>query len=966
MPRFDFLDLISPAGSPGAGPQVVGMEGDWQPGLVAQVTAAHEGWSALSGIDLQVPVVSSFPLKDSQGSPGLYHAVVVTWQDQQVRHRCFRVPETEYVKLGFDPYALLEAVDPAQLPPSALARWDEGVPPAREIRSLVTDALQQLLARGRLHLPLAYPNRECDQILRLLVAAIPAGTRAGLRFTSYCPIEPWLWNLAVARQPGGSLVDWKRRVLDLTGVDQGPDATAYLRSVSDLLTDGNVQGLVELARRSTYHPVLNAGGKVSRRQLPPRLAPQSADRGTGRTSRSSWPKTAPHAEGKTPDSEDTPQTTRRRVVLERRKLRNITIVDYRRRRGLSGRAATVLGVVLTLAVGWWLGSLPRLSLPGVKAWLTQEGSSTSESPRSASLLSVVDVGRSYQEIIANYRAKVREDGSQAAKARREALLDLKSRVAGSLAGQIETYLHVVKAGLQQGRQPRREVRRMAALADGGQDLTRDLIRLELAWYSLANEVYWEDLGSLPDSSAVARYDSLLAVRGGFDATAASDLGVRGRMADVRLARVQARAMGRLVELFQGGSWSLQWQQELMEAAGRVPPAASPITRAYSNCAYAFARLKTAEHDPASLDLPFSEGWEQGVWPSAGVRAVLPQLRRAVGMFPAGEAPPVVAGTVELYALLEEPGQASRKAAADADFWRDLNANPAVVFDPGLCEDVVGRLRFEALRPYLDRGDPPTVWPGHLTTLAAAPGFLEFYGVLASVTDPDVWAAYAGDIADPFLARWAGELAVSYEQAERDRLVDFTKAWDELVLDSEAVRGKAAAGLDWTAAWLDLHATALALLDGYVLAFKDNPICGAQVSVAANLLTSMSEPLTVHLTGVTVQLAPPATAGPVTLRLEVRPGPSAPLRQTLPLSASGRIDADLDWSFSLAPGQWMVVQVANPDSNVILWEAVCPALLEKMGPGGLVRGLEATGGKATFRLDPRYWRQLELADLNTVF
>ncbi len=967
MPRFDFLDLISPSGSPGAGPQVAGMEGEWQPELVEQVSAAHEGWSALSGTDLQVPVVSSFPLKDSPGSgSNLHHAVVVTWQDQQVRHRCFKVPESEYVKLGFDPYALLDAVDPAQLPPRALAKLGEGIPPSPEIRSLVTDALQQLLARGRLHLPLAYPNRECDQILRLLVAAIPAGTKAGLRFTSFCPIEPWLWNLAATRQPGGSLVDWKRRVLDLTGVDQGPDAAAYLRSVADLLAGGNIRGLHELARRSTYHPALNAGARPAARALPERLAPLSADRGTMNASRFSRAKTASAAGEKAQDQEDAPPASRRRVVLERRKLRNITIVDYRRRHGLSGRAATVLGVVLILAAGWWLGSLPRLSLPWVKNWLAQEGSSASESPQGASLLSVVDVGRSYQEIIADYRAKVREDGSKAAKARREALLDLKSGVAVSLAGQVETYLKVVKAGIQQGRQPQREVRRMAALADEGQDLTRDLVRLELAWYSLANEVYWEDLGSLPDSSAVARYDSLQAVRRGFDTAAASELGVRGRMDDVHLARIQAHSMGRLVELFWGESWSEGWQQELLDAASRVPPAASPITRAYGNCAYAFARLKTAEHDPASLGLPFGEGWGQGVWPAVGVRAVLPKLRRAVGMFPAGQAPPVVAGTVELYSLLEEPDRASLRAAADADFWRDLNANPAVIFDPALCEDVIGRLRFEALRPYLDRGDPPTSWPGHLTTLAAAPGFLEFYGVLASVTDPDVWTAYAEDIPDPFLARWAEELAVSYGQAARNRLVDFTRAWDALVLDNEVVRRKAAAGLDWTAAWLDLHTAALDLLDGYVLAFKGNPVCRAQVSVAANLLAAMSEPLTVHLTGVTVELAPPETAGPVTLRLEVRPGSSAPLEQTLPLSASGRIDADLDWSFSLAPGQWVVVGVASPDSGATLWEAVCPALLERVGPGGFVRGLESAGGRAVFRLDPRYWRQLELADLTMVF
>ncbi len=919
MPRFAYLDLITTAGAPGAKAQVSQVVGDWASRVAEQVKVAHEGWAALSATGLPVPVVSTFPLQDPGAEmPGLHYAVGMTWWDGQIRHRCFLVPEADYAQVDFHPYALLAslAADLPASPPSP-DRY-KGEDPDPEAVSLITEGIQQLLTRGTLHLPLGSLDPDCDRILALLVSAVPVRTRAGLKFTSFSPIEPWLWNLAAAHQPGGSLVDWKRRVLNLTGVDQGPDATAYIQSVNDLLAAGNFRGLEELARRSSFHPALNAGVKPAARVLPVRLAP------TGAVPGAAPPVARPREQalpGRNPVPQESPATRapKRRVVLERRKLRNVTIVGPHGRRGNAGRVVPILAVLLLLAGGWWLGSVPGLSLSSVRQWLHRDGGPDTE-PQAAPLLSVVDVGQSYSRILKEYRMRTLVDGWREDKARSQALDSLKVGAVRPLVGQMATYLTVVQEGIQQGSRPRREVRRLETLAGAGRDLGRDLQRLELAWYSLATGTCWRDLGSLPDSLVGSRYDSLAASGHDLDEEVAEALGLQGQSKALQLARNQAEAMGRLVDLFQVGSWQPQWQQDLLAAAGRVSPAASPITRTFDNCAFAFARLKAAEHTRQSRVLPFSRNWTQGTWPGAEVQAVLPKLREIVQAFPAGQAPGMVTATVKLYSTLENPERASLRAAADADFWQGLNGNPAVMFDPGLYEDVLGRLRFEALRPYLDRGDPPADWPDHLVTLAAAPIYQEFYALLGTVQDPDVWRAYAAEIPDPFLARWARRLGTGYEDAGRSRLT----------------------------------------------AIAEHPGCRAQAAMTAAMLAAMSSPQAVHIRGVEADLAAAGIGGPVTLELAVEPGGGGPLSQELLIPPMGHLEADLDWSLSLEPGQRVVVRVKDTTGGAILWQAVCPALLEGGGPEDLARELTSSGGKIIFDVDQAHWPQHELEDSNTIF
>jgi len=965
------IELVSCSGSPGSGPRVVCGQDRCPPEILEQLVMAHDGWTVALAPPADQPVIASFPLKSSSRSDsGSRHAVSVTWRDDSVRHLCCLVTEQEYSRFGFNPYRLLDGRGREVLPDEVRPTGFLGADLNPDTSNLVVEGLQQLLVRGELHLPLSGPDSASDRILSFLLTAIPRQTRASLRYTSFCPGEPWQWNLAAVHQPGGSLVDWKRRVLNLLEDDPGKSATAYLRSVTGRLSIGDIQGLEELARTTHYQPSLEVG----RRTTSPGRTPMPESLSMGRSPAAAVPsQPRPAATGQPAASvltgsrdEGAFPRSARKVVLERRRLRPLVMPDTHRSRRLPGQVISMFVFLAVMLGGWFLGGIPGLSVKSLAERLIPAWGNGAV-PQEAPLLTVVDVGRIYESVLTRYQNRILANGGDADKARQGALDELGRGAAQPLAGQVATYLDVVAGGIRQGSRPEREIRRLEALVAEGKNLTGDLARLELAWFSLTERICWQDVASLSDKGVQARCDSLSALRPAWRTRAAENLNISGLALHQRQAVVAAGAMSRLLGLFQATSWSPQWQAELQAAAEKVPPAASPVTRAYRNSAFALARLKAAEHLPAALGLPFGGGWSRGGWPSAEVRETLPVLRRTAGMFRQGQAPLVVASIVEIYALIAESGAAAVRAGDDPAYWRDLNANPAVAFDPVVFEDVLSRLRFEALRPYLDRGDPPATWPTHLTTLAAAPGILQFYGMLATSTSNVGWAGFSGDVTDPFLNRWARYLATTYGAEARDQLVAFGGAWDRMTTAASVVRSRAAAGNDWSGEWRNLQGATLDLLDRYVLAFGDDPVCRAQMAAAAHLLEAMNEPVNVHVTAATLKLEAIPPGADLVLEAVVMPQMTT-VRAPVPAVESGRkvIPVPLDWNLEWAPTSWVTFRVRKSGTADVLLEVVCPSLQEQAGPGALVRPLQSEAGSVAVGIDAGVWRQLVLPDLAAVF
>ncbi len=973
MFRFEALEFESAEGTGRDKPRLVGRSGAIPNGFKLQVEDSLAGWSGLGVVGFTTPVISSFLLKPiKERGPENFYTITVTWFGSHIHHKSFLVPESDFAKCGYNPYRFVAELGQDGFGDNTLVLpgWEGDRALGPEIKSLVIDGLQQLLSRGELHLPLAAPDTESDRILAILISALPVPTRAGLRFTSFCPVDPWGWNLAAVRQPGGSLVDWKRRVMDLVGNELDPQVAAYLQAVSSKLALGDELGLAELTRGTGFTPRLKAAGRTA-------SISTSTVQSSERTIRGSIPLAGSKAKGNkqpvvTPGESATQKPRRRpRVVLEKRKLRNITLAESRRNRRIPGWVVMVFFLLTAGLIGWGAGVIPQRSLLGLSRKLTSGAEAPSLQQNTAQLFSVVDVARSYEDILLEFRSGHRGENSTDQKAGIKALSDLKKRAAAPLALQVENYLKVVGNGIQQGLQPGREVRRMEALGQEGQDLSRDLVRLKLAWFSLSQRIFWEDLGKIDDGLVVARLDSLAVLDKASLAQAESALEIVGLQDNLNLAVDQISAMAELVTLFQASSWSQSWQQELLACANRIPPAASPVTRAYRNSAFALGRVKNAEHNLQALQVPLGLGWGMGTWPVAEVRSQMPTLRRVAGMFPQGQAPRLIAGIVEVYSLLEDQSRAARLAASDPGYWLRLYSNFAVTSDPVAYANILGRLRFEALRPFLDRGDPADTWPEHLINKAMTEGIYEFYSMLASTRDPDVWLAYASRTSDHFLAAWAGYLGDNYGSVSRERLVAFTQEGEDLLSLSHKVKARAQSGRDCTAQWLDLHTTALAYLDRYVLAFSDSPVCQAQVAAASNMLEAISQPLSIHLTGVDIALDSVDEQGPLQMELAIKPAPKGVEEEVLVLAhgivvRAGKGHVDLDTEFPLQPQQWLEIRVRNQSGGEVQLEAIVPSLLERVGPGGLSRELKAEGGTLSFEVEPGMWKGLKIPDLASIF
>ena len=197
---------------------------------------------------------------------------------------------------------------------------------------------------------------------------------------------------------------------------------------------------------------------------------------------------------------------------------------------------------------------------------------------------------------------------------------LRDRAAGPLEDQVRLFAKLAADGIQQGGRPDREIQRMGSLADQGAVIRNEIERLELAYYSLASATYWRDLNELDDREVSARRDSLRSAdRNALD-DACGDLWSSDPRPVLADALTSVNGMSALLDLFQAEHWSPAWEKKVEEAAGKVSPTASTMTRAYRNSAFSFLRIKKAERQSAHRNLPYRNEFTNGAWPSPSVAA----------------------------------------------------------------------------------------------------------------------------------------------------------------------------------------------------------------------------------------------------------------------------------------------------------------------------------------------------------
>ncbi|MFO7610218.1 MAG: hypothetical protein R6X35_13705, partial [Candidatus Krumholzibacteriia bacterium] len=325
MPFVEQILYGSESGQRGAPRSVLAQSPGMGVEVAAEIRRLCDNWGDLPVSGLAAPALCSVPLKATMpalrgqlwavlrlapGDGAFVHGVVLT--------------DADFAAYGRNPFALAQAV-------AFLDEWRAGVildrhtvaeiadahlvapPPGRGDLALVTEAIKQLLTKGRLLLPLDQPGPAADRALALIIAALPAPMRRDLRFASWTTSEANGWSIAAMGKTGCPFSGWQRLLLAEVAAIV-PDAVAeYARQVGDRVVAGDVPGLCRVGRDQNVIPGSGprVGAAATRGRGPASSAKRAAPpvREAGPTAAAPPPAVAPRHPAR-PGSAPTPPSPR--------------------------------------------------------------------------------------------------------------------------------------------------------------------------------------------------------------------------------------------------------------------------------------------------------------------------------------------------------------------------------------------------------------------------------------------------------------------------------------------------------------------------------------------------------------------------------------------------------------------------------------------------------------------------------
>ncbi len=965
MAFVEILKFGKPARSMGGTPVMLGRSSGINQDLADEIVRLCKGWGKPpSGENLR-PVIMSFPLKArSKSLPGDVFAVLKVEAGSDPGIQAVVLSNSDYSSYGYNPFAVAQA--------GAFPLWDSETvsgrrtiqkkqaqliispPPSPEDVGLVDEALHQLLVSHKLYLPIGNPTEESDRCLALLLEVIPEAMKKQLRFASFAPSPANGYHLAATATQGCEFIGWRRLMMTLVGGALTNSLETYVKQVRDCLAFGDISvirednRLVSLGAASSSpqasetrpHASANQGVVTAATKTVAQASPRQFQQTQQRVTR---PK------GKRSISKPTPQLAHLRGG----------------RRQLPGAVVVLLVLVLTAGGGWTYleffhggGGIPWSELVTLPEFLSEQGKD-----RVASLLEVPNVGAVYTRQIKRISRAELIPGLSPETDQRRGLVQLKEDAAVPLLQQVDLFLELAGAGINQGKRTDRENERMRSLTSQGQVLAVELARLELAWHSLSLGVNWQDLGHLSDLAVLARRDSLHLKSAAALRVAAEDMKFGKRRDRLLYSLEQVRGMSQLLTLFEADHWSDQWSKDLFQAAETVSPSVSPMTRAYRNSAFALVRLKNAEHSPFFAASAFSATIDNNYWPSSEVADILPGLRKQVGKFGDNAAPPLLAGTMALYQLLENPKKTVSGLASGQNQIDRYRENAAVQFDPEVYENYLQRLHYQAVQQCIQSGAECSSL-GSESVLANLASFAEkkSYGLTA-----DQWDAWSRTQENPFLQRWAHHEVAQREQKLQIKRSEFGNHCQDVWTLVQEVKAKAGKGANWSENWVSLVGkVAVSWSLGQELLVED-PSISHQLDELENLRKALRQSHLLDLGTVTVRLDQSAQSEPTEVVFEYRVLPEGRILRSQPF---------LIGPAAPAGSGWVGTVILNRSSNVASWTSFqgkvrsitsgqellvvhYPSLEDGGGPGELSRPKSGPGGNLRIKMDENWWKNVRL-------
>lgn len=972
----------------------------------SEIVRLCENWGTPPPLGLEYPALMSFRMTSSMPSiPGHLFTVIRASRGLQPLFHAVVLSEGAFATFQRNPFAVAQTVDflDTWIPETKLQRREIEFDPHRPLVDpgagkgdvgLVDEMVLKHIAEGKLMMPIQQANPQSDRCLALVISCLPEKDRKNLRFASFAPSEANDYTLAALESEGCVFAGWQRMMMAWLAGEYVEEIETFIAEIRKFLESGDLVGINRITQR-----LQTPSGPRAENLDKPRRETVSAMPVQGPSPRTGSAKPRGMAAVPTPASPvrrtpglvqagpSIPGPLRKVRTAPRpkpiklsplKKTKTNPSVTTRRRSIPSGRlfrgflACLVLGLAVSAAVMWREGKTLAESLEWAN--LQQFMGEGPRTERAATLLEVVDVGGVYQRQLKLVARSGTGLNPSVDRGRNKALGNLRDEAGRPLRQQVELFAKLAGDGIQQGNRPDRESQRMRSLAAQGQVLDNELARLELAWFSLADGVFWEDVSTLTDAAVIARRDSLVRAAKGVLADARQDLGTLEAKIILDQTRGNVEGMAALLTLFETQSWSPSWEKKLARAAQQVSPTASRMTRAYANSAFAYLSLKRAEKQEAQLTLPYVRDLQDRGWPSAEVRSLLTNLRAQMIMFADGQAPRLLTETLALYSDFKSPVALAQRVARAPGLLADLNANRAARFDPGAYGDFLERVRYEAARIRLDGGEDPSLIPASL--LAAddremTVGFLDNLEVHHSTADWDSLAAQAGQ---PFLSRWADHLGDLARVDLARTQGEFDAAWIACRQAAGRLQDEANAGRDWTASWVDLHDQARGILTTHAQNLAQDPERAARLGDLMNLLVGLKAPLNLELQAGTIRVAQDRMLEGTKATMEIRVTPDGETWRTdkffigpgAPEGAGWVGTVAMDKSFAIQPRQGLEVRILSTDRDRTLLLVTCPPLTEGVGPGGMVRARQGDGGSVRLKIDEVYWKSLRVPDLGVIF
>ncbi len=967
MAFVETLIFGTPVGSPGSAPEILGRSNGINQDLAEEIVRLCTGWGQPPSGENPRPVFMSFPLKSrsSRASSGA-NVVIKVEAGTHLSFQAVVIAGSDYAAFGYNPFALAEAGafpawDPMAITGRRTLNPNSGPllvnpPPSSEDVGLIDEALHQILASHKLYLPIEQASDDSDRCLALLLEVIPEALKKQLRFASFAPSPANNYHLAATTTEGCEFSGWKRLMMTLVGGALSENLEKYVKKVRDCLAFGDVGVLWAENRQLT----LGAKPKDPGNTAIPRSRTASVNQvipAAATTVASSGPKSHPQVGLSSP-----------RSTIREKSPREVPQLAHLRggRRQLSGAVVALLVLVLTVGGGWTYLEFFHgggILWQNLISWHWFAGDQTET--RVASLLEVPNVGAVYNKQVTRIHLGGMILGLNSETDQRRGLVQLKSEAAVPLLQQVDLFLELAAGGIRQGKRPDRESERLRSLTVQGQGLAVELDRLELAWHSLSLAVNWRDLGSLSDSAVFARRDSLQKVSAASLRVAAGDMKFGHRRKRLLYSLEQTKGMRQLLSLFQANQWSDQWGKQLYGAAEAVSPSASPMTRAYRNSAFSLVRLKNAEHLPAFEAGAFADQVKKGIWLCPEVADILPGLRKQVGKFGHNDAPPLLAGTLALYKILEDPEPTVGDLAVGNIAMEQMHDNAAVRFDPAAYENYLQRLRYQALQECVRMGKSCSAL-GDEDALANLESFAQ---IKSQGLNGDEWAAWSDQQNDPFLKRWAHYETGRVQQILQAKMYEFDGIWQVVWTQVEQLRVLASQGEDWSAKWVSLDKELNAgLAAGKALAGQ-GAFVSRRIEDLQNLRGSLDKSRPLDLGAVTVRLDQDRLKNPVEVFFEFRILPQGRIQRSQPFTIGPAAPAGSGWvgtvvldrksNLACWAGFQGSVRMVNGGRKLLTVDY--PSLGDGVGPGALIRPRSVPGGSLSIKTGDSWWRDLQLPD-----